>query len=148
VANAPLATKTTVETDTPVATDAIMAPKKPSGKQPVESEISVTGMIPDGDYRVISATVRCNVWTVGVEYDRHSWGHLLKSQLDYVVEVIPLLILSEPAKSDFWGNPKSPNQQLVPGLSVSPFGFRMLWRSNKAIRPYVTGKLGAIAFTK
>jgi hypothetical protein len=147
VANAPLATNTTVETNTPAEIKTgVMA--KPSGKQPVESEISVTGMIPDGDYRVISATVRCNVWTVGVEYDRHSWGHLLKSQLDYVVEVIPLLILSEPAKSDFWGNPKSPNQQLVPGLSVSPFGFRLLWRSNKAVRPYVTGKLGAIAFTK
>jgi hypothetical protein len=147
VTNAPLATSTTEEANTP-AEAVIRVTPKPSGKRPVESEISVTGMIPDGDYRVISATVRCNVWTVGVEYDRHSWGHLLKSQLDYVVEVIPLLVLSEPAKSDFWGNPTSPNQQLVPGMSISPFGFRMLWRGNKAIRPYVTGKLGAIAFTK
>jgi lipid A 3-O-deacylase PagL len=140
-------TNTAAETNTAADTAAGVI-RPPPAKQPVESEIAVTGMIPDGDYRVISATVRCNVWTVGVEYDRHSWGHLLKSQLDYVVEVIPLLVLSEPAKSDFWGNPKSPNQQWVPGLSVSPFGFRMLWRSNKAVRPYVTGKLGAIAFTQ
>ena len=145
VTNTPLVTSTTVEANTPAETVIRVTPK-PSGKQPVESEIAVTGMIPAGDYRLYSATVRCNAWTVGVEYDRHSWGYFLKSQFDYVVEVIPLLLLSEPAKADFWGNPKSPNQQLVPGLSVSPFGFRMLWRPNKAVRPYVIGKLGVIAF--
>jgi hypothetical protein len=122
--------------------------EKPRGKHDVESELSVTAMIPMGDYRLISATVRCNAWTAGVEYDRHSWGHFLGSQFDYVVEVIPVLILSEPAKSDYWGNPKSPNQQLVPGISISPFGFRWLWRSKRAIRPYVTGKLGAAVFTQ
>lgn len=146
VTNTPPVTSATAEANTPPETMVRVTPK-PSARQPVESEISVTGMIPDGDYRLISATVRCNAWTMAVEYDR-SWGHLLGSKLDYVVEVIPLVILSEPAKSDFWGNAKSPNQQLVPGLSVSPFGFRLLWRSNKAVRPYVTGKLGAIAFTE
>ncbi len=30
----------------------------------------------------------------------------------------------------------------------SPFGFRFLWRSNKAIKPYVIGKLGAAVFTQ
>jgi hypothetical protein len=106
------------------------------------------GMIPDGDYRVFSATVRCNAWTVGLEYDRHSWGHLLKSQVDYVVEVIPVLLLSEPAISDFWGNAKSPNQKLLPGVSISPFGFRFRWRSNKTIKPYLVGKLGTAVFTQ
>ena len=147
VTNTPLVTSTTVEADTP-AEAVIRVTPKPSGKQPVESELAVTGMIPAGDYRLYSATVRCNAWTLGVEYDRHSWGYFLKSQFDYVVEVIPFLLLSEPAKADFWGNPISPNQKLVPGVSVSPFGFRMLWRNNKAVRPYVIGKLGAIAFTQ
>jgi hypothetical protein len=144
-ANTPLVTSTSVEASTP-AEAVIRVPPKPSGKKPVLSEIAVTGMIPAGDYRLYSATIRCNAWTVGVEYDRHSWGYFLKSQFDYVVEVIPFLLLSEPAKADFWGNPKSPNQQLVPGVSISPFGFRMLWRSSKAVRPYVTGKLGAVVF--
>ena len=94
----------------------------------MESELAVTTMIPDGDYRMFSATDRCNAWTAGVEYDRHSWGHLLKSQVDYVVEVIPIMILSQPAVSDFWGNAKSTNQELVPGVSITPFGFRFLWR--------------------
>ena len=140
---------TAVVEDTAPATDStVPTPKKPRSKQPVASEIAVTGMFPYGDYRLYSATVRCNVWQVGVEYDRHSWGYFMKSQFDYVVEVIPVVILSQPAVSDFWGNAKSPNQELVPGLSISPFGFRLLWRWNKAVRPYVTGKVGAIAFTK
>jgi hypothetical protein len=126
----------------------IVMVKTPSKKRPVESEISITTMIPDGDYRMFSATDRCNAWTAGVEYDRHSWGHLLKSQVDYVVEVIPIVVLSQPVVSDFWGNAKSHNQELVPGVSITPFGFRFLWRSNKAVRPYLTGKLGAAIFAK
>jgi hypothetical protein len=147
VTNAPMVASTTAEANTPVETVIRVTPK-PSGRQPVRSEIAVMGMIPDGDYRLISTTIRCNAWTVGVEYDRHSWGHFLRSEMDYVVEVIPLLMLSEPAASDFWGNPKSPNQQHLYGLSISPFGFRWVWRNNKAVRPYIVGKLGAIAFNK
>jgi Lipid A 3-O-deacylase (PagL) len=137
-----------VEADALPAPSTVIATRTPPVKQPVESEISVMGMIPDGDYRLFSATIRCNAWTVAVEYDRHSLGHFLRSQADYVMEVIPVLILSEPAVSDFWGNPKSPNQRLVPGLSISPVGFRFRWRNNRAIKPYVIGKLGAVAFTE
>lgn len=143
----PQATKAAVETIPPVDAGA-GATKKLPDRRPVASEIAVTGMIPAGDYRMFSATVRCNAWTVGVEYDRNSWGRLLGAQFDYVAEVIPVLILSEPAKSDFWGNPRSPNQQLLPGVSISPFGFRTLWRGNKKVKPYVIGKLGAAVFTQ
>ncbi|HEX5235344.1 MAG TPA: acyloxyacyl hydrolase [Silvibacterium sp.] len=116
-------------------------------KRPAASELSVMGMIPDGDYRLFSATVRCRAWTGALEYDR-SWGHFLKSRVDYVVEVQPVVILSQPATSDYWGNAKSPNQRLVPGLAVSPFGFRFFWRSDRFLKPYMIGKLGAIAFTR
>jgi Lipid A 3-O-deacylase (PagL) len=136
------------EANIPDGPEVVIMKPPPRIKRPVESEIAVTTMIPDGDYRLFSATVRCKAWTVGVEYDRHSWGHLLKSQVDYVVEVIPIMILSQPASSDFWGNAKSPNQEWVPGVSISPFGFRFLWRSTRAIRPYMTGKLGAAFFAK
>jgi hypothetical protein len=61
----------------------------PPGKLPVESDIAVRGMIPDGDYRLFSATVRCYAWAVGVEHDRHSWGHFLDVRIDYVAEVLP-----------------------------------------------------------
>jgi Lipid A 3-O-deacylase (PagL) len=141
-------TSTSLETAIPAESEVVITKPPPRTKQPVESEIAITTMIPDGDYRLFSATVRCNAWPTGVEYDRHSWGHLLKSQVDYVVEVIPIMILSQPAVSDFWGNAKSPNQELVPGFAISPFGFRFLWRSSRAIRPYMTGKLGAAVFAK
>ena len=140
-------TEMPLEASPPAKTDSVIVKKLPD-KPPVESEIAVTGMAPMGDYRLFSATVRCNAWTVAVEYDRHSFGRLLGAQFDYVAEVIPVLILSEPAKSDFWGNALSPDQQLLPGISISPIGFRTLWRSNRAIRPYVTGKLGAAVFTQ
>lgn len=141
----PLVTNTTVETNTPVETETRVTPK-PSGKQPVESEIAETGMITYGNFRIFGAAPRCNIWTAGVEYDRHSWGYFLKAQVDYVVEVLPFVLLSEPASADKWGNPESPNQQLVHGMGLSPLGFRFLWRSNKAVKPFLIGKAGVIAF--
>ncbi len=141
VTNAPL------ETNLPAEPEVVIT-KAPPAKRTVESEIAVMATIPDGDYRMFSATVRCYAWTLGVEYDRHSLGHLLKSQVDYVVEVIPIMLLSQPAVSDFWGNAKSPNQEWVPGVSISPVGFRFRWRANKAIRPFVIGKLGAAFFAQ
>jgi Lipid A 3-O-deacylase (PagL) len=120
----------------------------PAVRQPVESEIAETNLISYGSRKLFGAAERCNLWTAGVEYDRHIWGYHLKARMDYVVEVLPFVLLSEPTVADFWGNPKSPYQQLVHGVGLSPFGFRMLWRSNKAIKPYLIGKAGGIAFPK
>lgn len=106
------------------------------------------GMVPDGDYRLFSATTRVTAWTVGVEYDRNSRYHFLKSQVGYAAEVIPLILLSQPAVSDFWGNGIGPAQKLAYGISVSPIGIRWLWRGNTAISPYVTGTLGCAVFNK
>ena len=136
-----------VETNAPAGTRTGITKKTP-GKQPVESEISETGMITYGNYRIFGAAPRCNIWTAGVEYDRHSWGYFLKAQIDYVVEILPFVVLSEPANADFWGNPLSSNQQLVHGVGLSPFGFRFLWRGNKTVKPFMTGKAGVIAFPK
>lgn len=92
-----------------------MPPKPIPVKQPVRSEIAVMGMVPWGDYRLYSATIRCTAWTAGVEYDRHSWGHLLKSDVDYVVEVMPVVVLSQPAVSDFWVMQRAPTRSWFPG---------------------------------
>ncbi len=53
-----------VVTSTPAEAGIVMT-KKPPEKRPVESELAITTMIPDGDYRMFSATNRCNAWTVG-----------------------------------------------------------------------------------
>jgi len=112
-----------------------------------KGEIAVMGMIPDGDYRLFGATVRCHAWTVGVEYDRRV-GHVLWARFDWVAEVIPLLILSQPKVANFWGGGMTPEQELVPGVSVTPIGMRFLYRDGKKIRPFFMGKLGAAAFTQ
>ena len=112
-----------------------------------KSEIAVMGMIPDGDYRLFGATVRCHAWTVGVEYDRRI-GHILFALFDWVTEVIPFMILSQPKIANFWGGGMTPQQELVPGISVSPVGMRFLYRDGKRIRPFFLGKLGAAAFTQ
>ncbi len=143
----PAVTSTIVEAN-PSGVTTTGVTKETSDKRPAESEIAVMGMIPLGDYRMFSATVRCNAWTAGVEYDRPSWGYFLKARVDYVAEVLPLLLLNEPSKADFWGNALTPNQQLLPGVSISPFGFRTMWRSNKAIKPYVISKIGIAVFTR
>jgi hypothetical protein len=141
----PLEMDTTAETNTAADTDTGAMQSSP-GKRPVESEIAETNMVSYGSHKLFGAAERCNIWTAGVEYDRHIWGRHLKARMDYVVEVLPFVLLSEPAAADFWGNPRSPYQQLVHGVGVSPFGFRMLWRSNRAIKPFLIGKAGVIAF--
>lgn len=112
-----------------------------------EGEISIMGMVPDGDYRLFGATVRCHAWTASAEYDRRI-GHILWARFDWVSEVIPFMILSQPKKADFWGGGLTPEQELVPGISISPIGMRFLYRDGKKIRPFFLGKLGAAAFTQ
>ena len=119
-----------------------------AARKPVEQEISVMGMIPDGDYRLISTTIRCDAWTVSVEYDRHSLGHLLGAQWDYVAEVLPFVLQSEPAKADFWGNPESPYQQHLYGVAILPIGYRWLWRGDRRLKFYLSNKLGAIFYNQ
>jgi hypothetical protein len=135
--------------DSSAGTDSIARPaeKKKHVWPAPKGEISVMGMFPDGDYRLFGATVRCHVWTIGAEYDRRI-GHILWARFDWVAEVIPFMILSQPKDADFWGNGLTPEQELVPGISISPIGMRFLYRDGKKIRPYFMGKLGAAAFTK
>ena len=142
------ATNTVVDPHTSAATGAVMTPQPVHRKQQVASDISVMTMFPYGDYRLFAATVRCYAWTMGVEYDRNSWGHVIGSRVDYIVEFIPVLLLNQPAQPNFWGGGTTPAQKWVPGISISPFGFRFLWRENKAIKPYVSTKLGAAVFTQ
>jgi hypothetical protein len=116
-------------------------------RAPVEREIMPFGMISYGNYRIFGAAPRANIYTAGVEYD-HLWGHWLKAQIDYVVEFLPVVMLNEPTLANFWGGPLTDDQQWVPGLGLSPFGFRFLWRRNVKVKPYMMGKAGIVAFPK
>lgn len=113
-----------------------------------DQEITTAGMISYGNYRVFGAAPRANVYSAGIEYDRNTWGHHFKAQVDYVVEILPVAILSQPKVENFWGGAESPDNVLVPGFGFTPFGFRMMWRSNCRVKPYMMGKAGGIIFSQ
>jgi hypothetical protein len=115
-------------------------------KGPVESEVIAEGLASYGNYKIFAAGTRCKLYTAGVEYDRHSWGYLLGSQVDYVAEFLPMVLLREPTKADLYGNPRSHILKTVPGIGFSPIGVRFQWLSKRAIRPYLEVKGGMLLF--
>jgi hypothetical protein len=118
-------------------------------KVPVESEIIWEGMASYGNYNLFAIEDMTKLYTSGIEYDRHTWGYFLRAQMDYVGEVLPFVLLVEPAVSDYYGNPLSHNRKLVPGLAITPIGLRMMWRSDKQrFKPYILIKGGMIGFTQ
>lgn len=141
VASTPFDRSSSLEPDTD---EAVKTPVK----HPVESELIVEGMASYGNYRIFASGTDCKLYTAGLEYDRHSWDyfHRLRARLDYVAEVLPVVLLNEPDKADIWGNPQSYAHKIVPGFGFSPIGFRMMWRDKTAIEPYLTAKGGLIVF--
>ena len=118
-------------------------------KTPAETEIIWEGMASYGNYNLFAIEDMTKLYTSGVEMDRHVWGYFMKAQMDYVAEVLPFVLLVEPAKSDYYGNPRSADRKLVPGLGITPVGLRMMWRSNKErFKPYVLIKGGMVGFTQ
>ena len=126
------------------------APEKPK----VEADIIPEGLMSYGNYKIFASGYDEKLYTAGVEYDRHSWGYFLKARMDYVAEVLPFVLLNKPLCTDQWGNPCYPIavskqiREYVPGAAIAPIGFRLLWRDNKTIKPYLVAKGGIIAFTK
>jgi hypothetical protein len=129
---------------------ASMGGKTKSPKVPVESDITVQGMVSYGNWQIFAAGIWEHLYTAGFEYERHTWGYFLHSRMDYAADLMPLTILREPAKLNPYGVRRSPkgDNVTVPGLTFSPIGLRMLWRPNKAFKPYFTVMGGAIGFTK
>jgi Lipid A 3-O-deacylase (PagL) len=121
--------------------------------EPIESELIVEGLYSYGNYKIFASGFDMKLFTAGVEYDRHSWGYFLKARLDYVAEFLPLVLLDKPVNEDIWGFPVpypkgKYNREYVPGVGLSPIGFRMLWRDKKVIKPYLEAKGGILLFTK
>jgi opacity protein-like surface antigen len=118
-------------------------------KQPVERDIVFEGLASYGNYQLFATEADTKIYTGGFEYDRHSWGYVLHARMDYVAEFLPVVVFSELADTDYFGNqlsPPSPNRRLLYGVGFSPIGARMMWRDKKAIKPYVLFKGGMLVF--
>jgi len=126
-------------------------PKPPV--EPMESELIVEALYSYGNYKIFASGWDMKLFTAGVEYDRHSWGYFLKARVDYVAEFLPFVLLDKPVNVDIWGYPipypkGKYNREYVPGIGISPIGFRMMWRDKKAIKPYLEAKGGVLLFTQ
>ncbi|MGB6690300.1 MAG: acyloxyacyl hydrolase [Terracidiphilus sp.] len=116
--------------------------------EPVEQELAFEDSASFGHYHIFAYTWWSKLQVSGIEYDRHSWGQFLGARMDYVAEVLPVVILRQPAKTDVFGDPYSQNKTVVPGLGITPIGLRLLWRDGRAWKPYYTIKGGMVGFTQ
>lgn len=135
---------TSAAAENPADAGAVAVPA--AAKAPVESELISEGLVSYGNYRIFASGRGFELFTSGLEYDRHSWGYFLRARMDYVAEVLPFVLLKAPTVTAPWGQPLTADRKLVPGVGVSPIGFRMLWRDGRVIKPYLSAKGGMIAF--
>lgn len=115
--------------------------------EPQDSDIIYEGESSFGHYRIYAASKWGYLHVAGFEYDRQSWGTFLRARLGYVAEILPVVILEQPAKADIWGNPTTRDQIINPGLGICPIGMRLLWRDGSRIQPFFLVKGGMIGFT-
>ena len=113
-----------------------------------QSEFIYEGMASYGNYRLFGAAENAKLYTAGVEYDRELWPHVLSARVDYATEILPLVLLSQSAKTDFWGDTLSKDRKIVPGIGITPLGIRMLWRDGTRCMPYFETKASVFAFTQ
>jgi hypothetical protein len=117
-------------------------------RQPVESELIYEGIGSFGHYHLFANSWWSNIHLAGVEYDRHSWGKFIGAQMDYSADILPVVILNEPSKTDVWGDRLSLARKNVAGVAITPAGLRMMWRDDKRVKPYFFIKGGMIGFTQ
>jgi|SRR5271165_1320625 len=112
------------------------------------SELVYEGMVSYGNYRVFGGAENAKLYTGGVELDRELWPRVLHTRVDAVVEFLPVMLLTQPRRSDIWGDPLSRSREVVPGAGITPLGFRLLWRDGKRVMPYFEAKGSVFGFTQ
>jgi Lipid A 3-O-deacylase (PagL) len=113
-----------------------------------QREIIYEGLVSYGNYRLFGAAENAKLYAAGVEYNREFWPNLFHTRVDGVVEILPVLLLTQPQKTDIWGNPLTRERKIVPGAGVTPIGLRFLWRDGKEIMPYFEVKGSVLGFTQ
>lgn len=131
------------------AAESIVAPDRDADvRRPRPSELIYEGMMSYGNYKVFGAAENVKLYTSGVEFDREVWPRFLGSRVDYAMELLPVVLLSQPAKTDFWGDTLSRNRTIIHGCGITPIGLRLLWRDEHRIMPYFEVKGTVLGFTQ
>jgi opacity protein-like surface antigen len=117
-----------------------------SSPAPVKTEIQIEGGTSVGNFHLFGYSDNRRLTPFGVEYDTHIWGGWLGSKVDYVGELLPVVLLDEPAKYDTSGHAIGTGRQIQYGAGISPIGVRMMWRNTGQFQPYLIGKGGVLYF--
>jgi hypothetical protein len=135
---------------TPRLSERASAVTRDSGyrRPPTEGELVSEYGSSFGHVHYFAGTWWSYLHVAGFEYDRHTWGTFLRARLDYVGEILPLVVLKQPSKTDRFGDPLSKDYTNAMGLGISPIGVRMLWREGRTWKPYYIAKGGMIGFTQ
>jgi hypothetical protein len=118
-----------------------------SANKPAKNELAVEGGGSFGNWQIFAYAEDRQVSTYGLEYDHLLWGRVLGTQVDYTAELLPVVLLSEPAEYKSDSTALTTARQLKYGADASPAGFRLLWRQGKAFEPYFGAK-GGVAYFK
>ena len=113
-----------------------------------QKEIVYEGLVSFGNIRLFGAAENAKLYASGVEFDRELWPHLLHARVDAVCEVLPVVLLTQPRRTDVWGDTLSKTRKIVPGAGITPLGFRLLWRDGKRIMPFFEAKGSVLGFTQ
>jgi len=125
-----------------------LARSRDEERTPVEWESTFEDLNSFGHYHIFANSWWSYLRVAGVEYDRHSWGSFIGARRDYCAEILPVVVLEQPSKTDVWGNRLSSTLETLHGLGISPIGMRLLWREDKAWQPYYSIKGGVIGFNQ
>jgi hypothetical protein len=114
--------------------------------QPVQSEFQIVGGFSVGNIHLFGYSDNRQIYPFGVEYDRRVRGSLAGLRLDYVAELLPVVLLNEPAQYKVDGTALTTARQIQYGAGFTPIGARILWRKPGQLQPYLIGKGGILYF--
>jgi len=131
---------------------AAISVNRPQPEEPAAAEVIPEVVRSYGNYAPFGTSFGVQLWTAGVEYDRHTWGHFswgyfLGARVDYVMEALPVVLLRQAKTTTLWGTPLTSERETIPGIGISPIGWRLTWRSERRWKPYFIAKLGVLGFT-
>lgn len=116
------------------------------GSSAVKSEFQLESGDSVGNYHLFGYAENRRLNYIGLEYDRHSFGRLFGAQFDYVTELMPVILVNEPALYGADSRALTTARQQQYGVGYCPIGLRLLWRKPGQFEPYWMVKGGLLYF--
>lgn len=116
------------------------------GPGPAKSELQIEYGQSVGNMHLFAYAENRKIHIAGIEYDRHCFGRLFKADFNYMAEVLPLVLMDEPAQYGTNGKALTFARRQRYGGGFTPLGLRLLWRRPGQFQPYFNVKGGFLFF--